>query len=151
MFRLLITALTGIAAYAGYKVSQVIYERGYDNLLFKNSSTTQGPSNASKKGTGKGSGRSERLKPDPDTKGVVAHSVFRRHPKTGQVIKYETFKPQTNPRDPAPYESVKRYDGPGSGGPHYNDFLDKYIDTPHVHDPACPGGIRPALPWEIPK
>ncbi|VHO05230.1 tRNA3(Ser)-specific nuclease WapA precursor [Candidatus Rhabdochlamydia sp. T3358] len=144
------TALTGIAAYAGYKVSQVIYERSYDNVLFKNSSTVRGPSNASKKGTGKGSGRPDKLKPDPDTKGVVAHSVFRRHPETNKVIKYETFKPQTNPRDPAPYESVKRYDGPGAGS-HRNKVLDQEIEVPHVHDPSCPGGIRPALPWEIPK
>ncbi|HEV3269417.1 MAG TPA: RHS repeat-associated core domain-containing protein [Candidatus Rhabdochlamydia sp.] len=43
------TALTGVVAYAGYKVSQVIYERSYDNVLFKNSSTVRGPSNASKK------------------------------------------------------------------------------------------------------
>ncbi|VHO05283.1 hypothetical protein [Candidatus Rhabdochlamydia sp. T3358] len=131
-------------------MSQVIYERGYDNVLFKNSSTVRGPSNASKKGTGKGSGRPDKLKPDPDTKGVVAHSVFRRHPETNKVIKYETFKPQTNPRDPAPYESVKRYDGPGAGS-HRNKVLDQEIEVPHVHDPACPGGIRPPLPWEIPK
>ena len=146
-----LTAFIVPVAYAGYKVSQAIYERSYDSLLFKNSSTTQGPSNASKKGTGKGGGRPDRLKPDSKVKGVVAHSVFRRHPKTGQVIKHETFKPQTNPRDPAPYESVKRYDGPGSGEGHYNDVLDKRIELPHVHDPSCPGGIRPALPWEIPK
>lgn len=34
------TALTGVVAYAGYKVSLVIYERSYDNVLFKNSSST---------------------------------------------------------------------------------------------------------------
>ncbi|PWU14879.1 MAG: hypothetical protein C5B45_03770 [Chlamydiae bacterium] len=45
------------------------------------------------------------------------------------VIKYETFKPQTNPRNTAPYGSVKRYDGLGSGGPHYNDVLDMALLT----------------------
>jgi hypothetical protein len=66
------------------------------------------------------------------------------------VIKYETYKPQTNPRSPKPWESVKRYDGPGSKS-HRNKVLKQDIETPHIHDPAYPGGIRPALPWEIPK
>jgi hypothetical protein len=26
----------------------------------------------------------------------------------------------------------------------------KDIDTPHVHDPSCPGGIRSPEAWETP-
>lgn len=66
------------------------------------------------------------------------------------MSKYETYQPQTNSYDPKPWESIKRYDGPGSD-PHYNKVLEKDINVPHVHDPYCPGGIRPALPGEIPK
>ncbi|QZA58585.1 hypothetical protein [Candidatus Rhabdochlamydia porcellionis] len=66
------------------------------------------------------------------------------------MIKYETYKPQTNPRSPKPWESVKRYDGPGAD-PHHNKVLDKRIESPHIHDPSCLGGIRLPSPWEIPK
>lgn len=52
--------------------------------------------------------------------------------------------------DPRKWESVKRYDGPGSD-PHYNKVLEQYVETPHVHEPCSPGGVRPALPGEIPK
>ena len=66
--------------------------------------------------------------------------------------KYGTFKPQTNPRNPNTWETVKRYDGPRSGDDsHYNKVLKQEIELPHVHDPSCPGGIRPPLLWEIPK
>ncbi len=102
--------------------------------------------NASKKGTGKGSGRPDPIKPDPDAKG--AHTGIRI--SENKVKNYDTFKPQTNPKNPNPWETVKRYDGPGSGS-HHNKVLKQDIETPHIHDPTCPGGIRPALPWEIPK
>ena len=78
-----------------------------------------------------------------------AHSVFKRNSK-GSVVKYETYSSQSNPKDPKPWESIKRYDGPGSD-PHFNKTLGQYIESPHVHDPHSPGGIRPPAPWEIPK
>jgi hypothetical protein len=70
-------------------------------------------------------------------------------PLTGKISHYETFAPQTNPRNPNPWESLKRYDGNGIG--HTNKILQKKIETPHMHDPLCPGGIRPSSAWEIPK
>ena len=92
-------------------------------------------------------GRKKNLQPDPNANGP--HTVYKRDPMTGKITKYESYQPQTNPNDPKPWESLKRYDGPPSGS-HYNKFLDKYINSPHVHDPSYPGGIRPAMPWEIP-
>ena len=140
------TALTGVVAYAGYKSVQYMNERGYDNILFK----VSGPSNASRKGTGKRGGRKDRMKPDPYE--TEEHMVTLKNEK-GEITKYEIFRPQTNPRNPNRWESVKRYDGPGSGGDdkHFNKVLKKWIETPHVHDPACPGGIRPPFPWEMPE
>jgi hypothetical protein len=88
------------------------------------------------------------LKPSKDA--VGAHTVFRRDPLTGQVTHYETYIPQTNPRDPKPWQSVKRFDGYGSD-PHYNKVLGMDINSPHVHDPYTPGGIRYPEQWEIPK
>jgi Pretoxin HINT domain len=38
------------------------------------------------------------------------HSVFKVSPQTGKVSSYETFKPQTNPQNSNPWESVKRVD-----------------------------------------
>jgi hypothetical protein len=65
------------------------------------------------------------------------------------VSHYETYRPQTNPRNPNAWESVKRYGGLGSDK-HWNKSLKQDIFSPHVHDPMFPGGIRPAQPWEIP-
>lgn len=90
----------------------------------------------------------KRFSPNPLAEG--AHTVFRRDPLTGKVSHYETFRPQTNLRNPNPWESVKRFDGPGSEK-HYNKVLDKDIYAPHVHDPACEGGIRPPYSWEMPN
>src|SRR3984885_8749829 len=86
----------------------------------------------------------------PDARAEGAHSVFRRDPVTGKVSHYETYRPQTNRYDPKPWESFLRFDGYGSD-PHLNKVFKEWIKTPHVHDPHCPGGIRPAEPWEMPR
>jgi hypothetical protein len=80
---------------------------------------------------------------------IGAHSVFKRNSK-GKITKYETYQPQTNPRDPKPWESIKRYDGGYPGKFHYNKELGQKVYEPHVHDPTHPGGVRPANPGEIP-
>ena len=87
-----------------------------------------------------------RIAPDPDAQGP--HTLIRRNPQTGQIIRYATYIPQTNPRNPAKWQLIKRVDL--IGDEHYNKVLKKYIPVPHVHDPSCPGGIRPALPEELP-
>lgn len=79
---------------------------------------------------------------------MVSMNLFMRN----GVTHYETFRPQTNPLDPKPWESVKRFDGIGGvDDRHYNKFLKQYIETPHIHDPLSPGGIRYPELWEIPK
>jgi RHS repeat-associated protein len=88
----------------------------------------------------------------PNTLAEGAHSVFRKDPLTNKITKYETFIPQTNPRNPCPWESLKRFDGEiGIEGRHYNKVLREYVNTPHVHDVHAPGGVRYPEPWEIPK
>ncbi|UQZ35447.1 hypothetical protein C2I18_19105 [Paenibacillus sp. PK3_47] len=99
------------------------------------------------KGTGTATGRSKnKLKPDPEATGD--HSVPNRDPKTGEVKNHETFKQQTNPKNPNPWETEKRYDGTGDG--HFNKATKQDVPNPHVHDPSTPGGVRPPEPWEIP-
>jgi len=78
-----------------------------------------------------------------------AHTVFRRNPVTGKVTHYETRIPQTNPRNPNPWQVEKRVDVVGD--PHFNKVLNQDVPTPHVHDPTTPGGVRPALPGELPR
>jgi hypothetical protein len=95
----------------------------------------------------KGGGGGRRLGPDPNASGP--HTALKRDPATGKVTKYETFQPQTNPRNPNPWESTKRFDGSGKG--HYNKGTGETVPTPHVHDPTAPGGVRPPEPWEIPQ
>ena len=75
------------------------------------------------------------------------HTRFCTHGETGKITHYETYRPQTNPRNPNPWESVRRYD---VNGEHFNPVLKKYIQAPHMHDPYFPGGIRPVNPWELP-
>ena len=88
----------------------------------------------------------------PDANAVGAHTVFRRDLTNGKITHYATYGPQTNLRNPSPWECIKRYDGAtvNSEG-HFNKILQKYIPEPHIHDPYCPGGIRSVLPWEIPN
>ena len=93
-------------------------------------------------------GSRKRLKPHPEAQGD--HSSFRRDPTSNETNRYETYRKQTNPYDPKPWESVKRYDNAG-GKSHYNQCLQEYVFEPHVHDPCSPGGIRHPELWEIPK
>ena len=86
----------------------------------------------------------------PDAQAEGAHSVFRRDPMSGKVTHYDTYKPQSNPYDPKPWESVMRFDNPFEPHYHFNKVLKERIYTPHVHDPYFPGGVRPAQPREIP-
>jgi RHS repeat-associated protein len=91
----------------------------------------------------------------PDVKATWTHTRFRGKfdIKTDnyQITNYETFKFQTNPRNPNPWESVLRLDNGNPGTSHYNKVLKRDIYEPHVHDPKCPGGLREAQQWEIPK
>lgn len=70
---------------------------------------------------------------------------------TNKVSHYETFRPQTNPWDSKPWESVKRFDG-NLHHPHrhYNKITEQDLITPHIHDSSALGGIRYSQPWEIP-
>ena len=92
-------------------------------------------------------GGAGRIRPDPKASG--AHSVFKRDPQTGSITHYETYRPQTNPQNPNPWELVKRYDAIGRA--RYNKATDTWVPTPHVNDPTVPGGVRPAMPHEIPR
>jgi len=86
----------------------------------------------------------------PDVNATGSHSVFRRDPINGGTAKYATYKPQTNPRNPNPWEIVKRFDGSNHPHSHFNTHSKEWIDTPHVHDPSKPGGIRYPYIWEVP-
>ena len=108
--------------------------------------------NSAREGVGQIAGKGARNRFVADANATGAHSVFRRDPMTGKVTHYETYRPQTNPFNPNPWESVLRYDGVATNiEGHFNKVLQKYILEPHIHDPICPGGIRPVMPWEIPK
>ena len=84
----------------------------------------------------------------PVSDALGPHTTFKVDPITGKVTNYQTWRWQTNPFDRNPWESVKRVDL--QGGPDYNKALGDYVDTPHVHEPTAPGGVRPATPDEIP-
>lgn len=87
-----------------------------------------------------------KLTPHPDAQGP--HSSFRRG-EDGKVTHYEEYGPQSNPQNPNPWESKKRFDG--VGGEHYNKTTGQDVSTPHMHDPTTPGGVRAPIPDELPK
>jgi hypothetical protein len=93
------------------------------------------------------SGRGGRLRPLPEAEGP--HTSFKTD-EAGRVTKYEEYAPQSNPRNPNPWESVKRYDGNGNRGGHFNPVTNQRVREPHIHGSTTPGGIRPASPDEIP-
>lgn len=87
---------------------------------------------------------------NPDQKAIGEHTVFKKNAETKKMTNYETFRPQTNPRNPNPWESVYRLDNTNPGiNYHYNKIFNKKIYEPHFHDPKCPGGVRSAELWEI--
>lgn len=88
--------------------------------------------------------------PHPHPQATGAHTVIQRNPQTGKIIHYEEFHPQTNPRDPNLWKSVKRYDNIDSHEFHYNKVLKRKVYEPHIHSSEAPGGVFEALPEEIP-
>jgi RHS repeat-associated protein len=65
-------------------------------------------------------------------------STFTRD-ESGVVNKYTTYGP-ADPRDPEEFRPTIRYDA--NGRSHFNKVTGKYVDTPHIHDPTAPGGVR---------
>jgi putative RNase toxin 24 of polymorphic toxin system len=88
-----------------------------------------------------------KLQPNAAAEGP--HTTFSRNPTTGEVMKYESYRPQTNSQNPNSWESTGRFDK--TGDPHYNKATKESVPTPHVHDPSTPGGVRSARPDEIPR
>jgi RHS repeat-associated protein len=85
-----------------------------------------------------------RLQPVKDAEGP--HSTYKRGPD-GTINKTAEYKP--NARNPSGHDEVKRTDTTGKS--HFNKVTNQDVPTPHTHDPATPGGVRPATPDEIPK
>jgi len=93
---------------------------------------------------------SGKLQPHPDASG--SHMSFKVDPKTGKVTKYETYQPQPNPQNPSQWGFVKRVDTQYSPPHnHFNKATQTDVPTPHVHERTTAGGVRPALPDELPR
>ena len=88
---------------------------------------------------------SGRGKLGPDSNAIGPHTTYKTD-SNGNIKSYRTWEP--NPQNPSGFD--KGFGVDTKGDPHYNKVTKIYIDTPHVHDPSTPGGIRPALPEEIP-
>ncbi len=76
----------------------------------------------------------------PDSKAKGPHTTFKRD-QDGKITNHGTFDAKGNP--------IQRTDV--TGKPHYNKETKQYVPTPHTHTPTTPGGVRPALPGELPK
>lgn len=77
---------------------------------------------------------------------VGPHTVWKTDAR-GNIIRHETWAP--NPRNPTGWERVQSTDIVGR--PHYSKETRQYVPTPHTQGPNIPGGVRPALPSEIPR
>jgi len=133
--------------YAIAGLTQVRYQKGKPKVCPVRPLKPQTKSPYQSNNTARKTRGSNKLEPHPDAQGP--HTTFRRDPQTGQVAHYETWQPQTNPRNPNQWTSVKRFDR--SGGSHFNKSTGQDVPTPHVHDPTTPGGVRPPDPNEIPR
>ncbi|GAA2272921.1 hypothetical protein GCM10010234_04760 [Streptomyces hawaiiensis] len=74
------------------------------------------------------------------------HATFVRHGGTGQIKKYAEWAPQSNPRNPAPFELVKRFD---LEGPAHTNADGTVVETPHINLPSG-GDARAPQDWEKP-
>ncbi|MFJ9810321.1 ricin-type beta-trefoil lectin domain protein [Streptomyces sp. NPDC101158] len=91
-----------------------------------------------------GRGRNPGQRPNPAADGAP-HTTFVLHGTTGRVKKYAEWAPQSNPRNPAPYELVKRFD---LEGPSHTNSDGTVVDTPHMNLPN--GEARAPEDWEKP-
>ncbi|MCY7296085.1 RHS repeat domain-containing protein, partial [Alteromonas sp. a30] len=94
----------------------------------------------------KGGGQRKFMEPIEDADG--SHTVWKKNNK-GEVTNHQTFKPNTNPKNPNKWMKGNRTDV--SGKSEFNKKTKRWVDTPHTHDSSAPGGIRPARPDELPK
>ncbi|MCQ0002989.1 polymorphic toxin-type HINT domain-containing protein [Streptomyces sudanensis] len=91
-----------------------------------------------------GRGRKPGQRPNYDAEGP--HTTFVRHGTTGQIKKYAEWAPQSNPRNPAPFELVKRFD---LEGPAHTNADGTVVETPHINLPNG-GDARAPEDWEKP-
>jgi RHS repeat-associated protein len=97
----------------------------------------------------KGAGRGgNKLTPDPAAQGQ--HTTFKTDPQTGKVTGHAEWQP--NPKNPSGFDQAKRVDTQyANPHTHHNNATGQPVPTPHVHDKAAPGGVRPARPDELPR
>jgi hypothetical protein len=92
--------------------------------------------------------------PKYDKEATGAHTTFKRD-NSGYIYQYQSWQPNTNPNYPKPFVPGPRFDGGlpngGAGAPHFNKKLGVDVPTPHINDKTIPGGVRPALPSELPR
>lgn len=77
------------------------------------------------------------------------HSVMKRD-ENGKITAYVTYV-ETDPRNPLPFEQLKRVDLDPSSAPHYNTVTRQRVYVPHVNSKFVPGGVRAVEPWEVPN
>ncbi|HEX6042383.1 RHS repeat-associated core domain-containing protein [Longimicrobium sp.] len=140
-------ATDNLAAKAGYAVMGVLAACGESPCLH-NIMSLYGAGSGNSPGLttqriGGGRGNNN-LQPHPKADGP--HSVFRPNP-SGGTGHYETFRPQPNPRNPNPWQSVKRFDGTGKA--HFDKTTGQSVPTPHVHNNRT-GSTRPPRGNEVP-
>jgi RHS repeat-associated protein len=124
-------------------ITNVLINKGFARTQVKTSVKLHNKANLTKVNSRR------RLAPHPDATGP--HSSFKKDPLTGETTKYETYAFNTNPNNPNKWNMKKAYHGKGDDKGHFNKVLDKRIPHPHVHEETTLGGVRNALPDEIPK
>ncbi len=97
--------------------------------------------------------------PDPNKKGKHknnirphegaddSHVVYKKDPETGEITNYKYY--EKNPRNPSGFDEKFGYDKTGAS--HTNKATGEDVQTPHVHDPDTPGGVRAPSIEEIPR
>jgi hypothetical protein len=134
--------VTGVGAAIGVPVmvvSAVAVTGGIANIV----AGIEGLASVMSGGGGGGRGANS-LKPDPDAEG--AHSTFKTD-SNQKLTNHAEWQP--NSKNPSGFDEVKRVDV--VGGPHRNKVTGETIPTPHTHGKDIPGGVRAAIPEELPR
>jgi hypothetical protein len=77
---------------------------------------------------------------------------WANHSAPKKLAMYDNVHPQSNTTNFTTWISFKRVDTQYTEPhKHFNKFIQADVPTPHVHERAAPGGVRPATPGELPQ
>ncbi len=92
-------------------------------------------------------GKRTKNKIRPNENATESHVVYQKDPVTGEITHYKYY--EWNSLNPSHFDEKFGYDRTGAS--HTNKVTKEDVQTPHVHDPDTPGGVRKPSIEDIPR